>query len=153
MANPYPSLPPNVPANLIDRETQFSPYDSRIDISIPASSQSSFQSQASIPSLTSTVRSQHHFTLKSGRGSSRPWLTLMLSSRSPRPRYLPMYIGKDDITGTVELDLPRPESIRQVTVSVCVVSLPLIIRTSQLPYNPVVQGRGYSSHPRTKCFS
>jgi hypothetical protein len=153
MANPYPSLPPNVAASLVDRETPFSPYDSRIDISIPASSQSSFQSQASLPSLTSTVRSQHYYTLKSGRGSNRPWLTLILSSRSPRPRYLPMYIGKDDVSGSVELDLPKPENIRQVTVTVCVVSLFLIICTSQLPYSPIAQGRDHSSHTRAKCFS
>jgi len=47
-----------------------------------------------------------------------------MNSRSPKPEYLPMFIGKDIISGVVELDLAKPETIREVKVTVRVVFPP-----------------------------
>ena len=45
-----------------------------------------------------------------------------------------MFIGKDAISGTVELDLTKPENIREVIVTVCVF---LVISTFPPSYNQV----------------
>ncbi|KAI0255040.1 hypothetical protein BJV78DRAFT_1359029 [Lactifluus subvellereus] len=99
----YPPIP--------DRETPFSPYNPEIDISNSAS----LQSSASLPSTTSTARCEHQYPLINGKGN---WLTLIVTSRSPSPRYLPMFIGTDVVNGFVELDLTKPENIREVTITI-----------------------------------
>ena len=43
-----------------------------------------------------------------------------------------MFIGKDAISGTVELNLTKPENIREVIVTVCAF---LVISTLPPPYN------------------
>jgi hypothetical protein len=111
------------PRRIPDIETPFSPFYSGIDLSL-TTSQASLNSQASVPSLSSDFRSQHHYTLTNGNDSDHPWLTLILTSRSPKTKYLPMFIGRDDVIGSIELDLPRPETIRDVTVTVCILSFP-----------------------------
>jgi hypothetical protein len=111
--------PANVAARPPDRETPFSPFYSGIDISI-TTSQASLQSQASLPSLSSTARCQHHFRLSNGKDNNdQPWLSLYMTSRSPKPNYLPMFIGEDEISGYVELELTKPENIREVIIAVC----------------------------------
>ncbi len=35
-----------------------------------------------------------------------------------------MFIGKDTVSGTVELELTKPENIREVIVTVCVIFPP-----------------------------
>jgi hypothetical protein len=131
-----------------DREAPFSPFYSGIDVSI--FSEASLQLQAGLPSATSPARFQHHYTLASGKGDDRPWLTLAIASRLPRPKYHPTFIGNDEVSGSVELELTKPKNIREVKVTVGVVSL---IRTSILSYSPVAQGRDYSTRPRAACFS
>jgi len=42
-----------------------------------------------------------------------------------------MFIGKDAISGTVELDLTKPENIREVVVTVGV----LLVMSTLSPYN------------------
>jgi hypothetical protein len=80
------------------------------------------------PSLTqlpsSSIRTQHQYYLTSGKGkgNDRPWLTLRVSSRSPKSKLLPLFIGKDSISGMVELELAKPETVREVKVTVRVVS-------------------------------
>lgn len=56
-----------------------------------------------------------------GKGKNRPWLSLFVSSRSPKPEQLPMFIGKDSISGIIELELLKPETIREAKVTVCVI--------------------------------
>ncbi len=68
------------------------------------------------PSFCST---QHRYTLRVAKDNARPWLSLLLSSRSPKSELPPLYIGKDIISGTVEFDLVKPETIREITVTVC----------------------------------
>jgi len=41
-----------------------------------------------------------------------------VSSHSPKSELLPLFIGKDYISGTVELDLAKPETVREVEVTV-----------------------------------
>lgn len=127
MASQETSLPASSAGRTPNRELpfSFSPYNPEIDISESAS-------QASIPSTTSTARCQHRYTLTSGKGSDHPWLTLYVTSRSPSARYLPMFIGNDEVIGSVHLDLPKPENIHEVTITVSVVSLPLCARCNCL---------------------
>jgi hypothetical protein len=69
-------------------------------------------------SPTSTLCTQHRFTLGITKDNVRPWLSLLLTSRSPKPELLPLFVGKDIISGVVELDLSKPETIRDVRITV-----------------------------------
>ena len=79
-------------------------------------------SPASSSSSTSAIRTQHQYCLTNGDGKSRPWLTLRMISRSPKSKHLPLYIGKDAISGEVELEFVKPETVREVKVTVRLVS-------------------------------
>jgi hypothetical protein len=107
---------------LFDREAPFSPFYLKED-ALDSKSQTRLLSPTSFSSSTSPLRSKHQYCLTNGKGkgNGRPWLTLCVSSRSPKPKFLPLFIGKDSISGTVELDLEKPETIREVKVTVCVV--------------------------------
>ncbi|KAF8485984.1 hypothetical protein DFH94DRAFT_162877 [Russula ochroleuca] len=104
---------------LFDRETPFSPFYSAEDA--PASpSPTQPPSPGGSSSSISSIRSQHRYCLTNGKGkgNDQPWLTLLVSSRSPRPKFLPFFIGKDTISGIVELDLAKPETVREVKVTI-----------------------------------
>jgi hypothetical protein len=80
-----------------------------------------------LPSLagsSSSIRTQHQYCLTNGKGkgNDRPWLTLRVSSRSPKSKLLPLFIGKDSISGIVELEFAKPETVREVKVTVRMVS-------------------------------
>jgi hypothetical protein len=83
-------------------------------------------SPAGSSSSTSSIRTQHQYCLTigkgKGKGNDRPWLTLRVSSRSPKSKLLPLFIGKDSISGIVELELVKPETVRELKVTVSVVS-------------------------------
>ena len=82
-------------------------------------------SSSSCPSSsTSSIRTQHQYCRTNGKGkdSERPWLTLHVSSRSPKSKLLPLFIGKDSISGRVQLELVKPETVREVKVTVRVLS-------------------------------
>jgi hypothetical protein len=134
---------------LFDRESPlaFSPFN---EDALPSKSQTHLLSPASFSSSTSSIRSEHRYCLTKGKGNDRPFLTLLVSSRSPKPRLLPLFIGKDRISGTVELDLEKPETIRELEVTVCVV-FPLH-HCSRLTVK-LVQGRDNSLHPRIAYLS
>jgi hypothetical protein len=91
---------------------------------ILAPSLARFPSSASQSSSTSPIRTQHQYCLTDGKGkgNDRPWLTLRVKSRSPKSKLLPLFIGKDSISGVVELELAKPETVREVKVTVRVVS-------------------------------
>lgn len=93
------------------RESPFSPLISKEDAPSPAGSSSP----------TSSMLTQHQYCLSNGKGRDRPWLTLRVSSRSPKSKFLPLFIGKDSISGTVELELSKPETVREMKVTVRVV--------------------------------
>ena len=98
------------------RESPFSPLFPMEDTQLPSPAGSS--------SSTSFIRTQHQYCLTNGKGkgNDRPWLTLRVSSRSPKSKLLPLFIGKDFISGIVELELAKPETVREVKVTVSVVS-------------------------------
>ena len=103
---------------LFDRESPFAPLPPKRDIPTVAS-QTSFQTSLS---ASSPLRTQHQYCLTNGndngKGNDQPWLTLLVSSRSPKQKCLPLFIGKDTISGTVELDFAKPETVREVKVTV-----------------------------------
>lgn len=105
LGSPF-SLPP-----LLPKEDTISP--SLTQLSSPAAS-----------SCSSVIRTQHQYCLANGKGKGddRPWLTLRVSSRSPKSKLLPLFIGKDSISGIVELEFAKPETVREVKVTVRVVS-------------------------------
>lgn len=90
------------------RESPFSPLFSKEDAPSPAGSSSS----------TSSMLTQHQYCLSNGKGRDRPWLTLRVRSRSPKSKFLPLFIGKDSISGTVELEFAKPETVREMKVTV-----------------------------------
>ena len=71
------------------------------------------------PASKSSLCTQHRFTLRGTKENARPSLSLLLTSRSPKPEFLPLYVGKDVISGVVELDLSKRETIREVKIMVC----------------------------------
>lgn len=73
------------------------------------------QSSYTAPPLASE-RSEHSSSLENGQG--RKWLILAVKSRSANAASLPLYYEKDVISGRVELDLDKPETIKGVVVSV-----------------------------------
>lgn len=81
-------------------------------------------SPASSSYSASAVRTQHKYCLTNGKGKGNesPWLTLRVSSRSPKSKLLPLFIGNDSISGVVELEFANPETVREVKVTVRVVS-------------------------------
>lgn len=103
---------------LFDRESPFSPF--YFEDALTSKSRTRLLSSASFSTPAPPVRSEHRYCLTKGKGDGRPFLTLLVGSRSPRPKFLPLFIGKDSISGTVELDLEKPETIREVKVTVCV---------------------------------
>ena len=136
---------------LFDRESPFSPFYFKED-ALASKSQTHLLSSASFSSSTSHLRSEHRYCLTKGKGkgNDRPWLTLFVSSRSPKPKLLPLFIGNDSISGTVDLNLEKPETIREVKVTVCVV-FPLH-HCNRLTAK-LAQGRDDSFHPRIAYLS
>jgi hypothetical protein len=116
---------------LFDKESPFASFYFR-EGNPASASQTNLRSPTGFSSISS-ICSQHRYCLWNGngndngkgkgkgRGSDQPWLTLLMSSRSPKPEFLPLFVGKDSISGTVELELAKPETVREVKVTVCVV--------------------------------
>jgi hypothetical protein len=136
---------------LFDRESPFSPFYLKED-ALASKSRIHLLSPASFSSSTPPLRCEHRYCLTNGKGkgNGRPWLTLFVSSRSPKPKFLPLFIGKDSISGTVELDLEKPETIREVKVTVCVVFT--LHHCNRLTVK-LAQGRDNSFHPRIAYLS
>jgi hypothetical protein len=130
----------------------FAPYLHNVVDTASSHSQISLPSTASIPSAGSTTRTGHQYSLTNGNGKTndKPWLLLMMTSRSPKSNFLPMFIGKDNIAGRVELELTKPENIREVIVTVCDT---LQYTHLQPSHNYVAQGRDDSSYRGTSYFS
>ena len=113
-------------ALLVDpsRGSPFQPPLAKEDTPSPSLNQFPPSSSSCSSSSTSSIRTQHQYCRTNGKGkdNERPWLTLQVSSRSPKSKLLPLFIGKDSISGRVQLELVRPETIREVKVTVRVLS-------------------------------
>ncbi|KAI0277295.1 hypothetical protein BGY98DRAFT_1097546 [Russula aff. rugulosa BPL654] len=94
--------------------SQISPLLSKEDtLSLPLTSPASSSYSAS------AIHTQHKYCLTNGKGKGNesPWLTLRVSSRSPKSKLLPLFIGNDSISGVVELEFANPETVREVKVT------------------------------------
>ena len=60
---------------------------------------------------------EHVFQVADGK--SRPWITLRVFSSAKSSRSLPTFFEKENITGRLELDAERGDSIQAVTAMVC----------------------------------
>jgi hypothetical protein len=60
-------------------------------------------------------RSEH---VRSLENKGRPWISLFVKSRLTNPTLAPQFLGCDDISGRVELDLDKSETVKAVTISV-----------------------------------
>lgn len=109
------------PAFLFNRDLPFAPFFFKEDV--PASAPpTSLPCSAGLPTSKSHTRTQHRYSLTNGnyngKGNDKAWLTLLVNSRSPKPKLLPLFFGKDAISGRVELELAKPETVREVKVTV-----------------------------------
>ncbi|KAI0367999.1 hypothetical protein BV20DRAFT_949122 [Pilatotrama ljubarskyi] len=59
---------------------------------------------------------EHRYQLEDSKG--RPWLWLIVKSRSKEARQLPLFFERDTISGTVEVDLDMAEGAKGVLISV-----------------------------------
>jgi hypothetical protein len=69
-------------------------------------------------SLSTPFRTQHCYSLD--RSNRKPWVSLIIHSRSPSSNMLPLFYEHDVITGSVSLDLTKPDNIRDIDVTVSV---------------------------------
>ena len=60
---------------------------------------------------------EHVFQLADGK--SRPWITLKVYSSAKSPKSLPTFFEKENITGLLELEAERGDSIQAITATVC----------------------------------
>ncbi|KAA1477188.1 hypothetical protein DENSPDRAFT_808294 [Dentipellis sp. KUC8613] len=65
----------------------------------------------------STLSTQHRIRLESRDSKTRPWLTLLLRSRAPDAKGLPLYFDRDVIKGKVMVDLEKPETVKGIAVT------------------------------------
>jgi hypothetical protein len=72
------------------------------------------------PSRTSRPTTQHAYHLQK---DGRTWLTLNLASRALSEKHIPTFIGPSTITGSVQLDLAKPEHLLAIELTVCFTSL------------------------------
>ena len=72
------------------------------------------------------LKTEHTFSLNNSKGKS--WLSLVVKSRSPTAKTLPLFLDGDAIAGEVRVALDKAESAKAVSVSVStkIVSLFLI---------------------------
>lgn len=72
---------------------------------------------STVLTLSSCNRTEHRYSKTKGT-QSRPWLTLIVRSKAARPDSLPYFFGHAPITGRVEYDLKKPESILGMSLEV-----------------------------------
>jgi len=77
----------------------------------------------SASTLSTPFQSQHRYSLDTKGG--KPWVSFIVQSRSPSSNLLPLFYEHDIITGSVFLDLAKPESIRDVDITVSVSTIAL----------------------------
>lgn len=70
-------------------------------------------------SNVSQTGSQHISSLQDSKGSK--WLTLTVNSRSPTSTSLPVVYEGDAISGQVDFEMLKSDSIKGVSIKVCIV--------------------------------
>lgn len=92
---------------------------------LPPSYQPSPQTQRRTSSSTGILLQDVQWTTHSFDfvdAKNKPWAYLKVRSRANAPGKLPMFFDGDDIAGSLDLDLAKPEKIHSIAVQV---SLPL----------------------------
>lgn len=64
----------------------------------------------------SRERQSHEISLQNA--NKHKWAALRFRSWAPSPKSLPVFFEGQKISGQVELDLPKPESIKSINLSV-----------------------------------
>ena len=67
-------------------------------------------------SATSIWQTKHTYSLNTSKGI--PWLKLLASSRAPSIKTLPVFLEGDVISGSVDVELDKPESCKGVSITV-----------------------------------
>lgn len=61
-------------------------------------------------------KTEHVFALNNSKG--KPWLSLVVTSRAPTVKALPVFLDGDAITGEVRVALDKAESAKAVSIGV-----------------------------------
>lgn len=133
-------------------------YSDAVDVDMLAVGQ--FATQPSSPQSqiqrTPGLRpdTEHISTLEDGAG--RPWISLTVKSRSPSSNMAPLVYEDQPICGNVTLDLAKPQSIEEVSVSVgAVCNQTQAILTRKISRSMDLSSAAYPrlspSIPRPKC--
>ncbi|THH15562.1 hypothetical protein EW146_g4934 [Bondarzewia mesenterica] len=88
----------------------------RSNIALPGYPAVSASASTDSHSTLGTFRCQHRYSLETSKG--RPWVTLTVHSRSPNSNLLPLFFERDIISGSISLDLAKPDSIRSINISI-----------------------------------
>ena len=67
-----------------------------------------------------STQTEHSYSLYSR--NDRPWLTLKISSWTAKDTSAPVFVEAESIDGHVELDLEKPDSIKAISITVCMLS-------------------------------
>lgn len=65
----------------------------------------------------SNFRNEHRYALQDKTGND--WVSLKVKSRAADPKNTPLFSGGDIIKGEVQLDLPKAETLKGLTITVC----------------------------------
>lgn len=71
---------------------------------------------ANAPQQPIAAQSDHSYALETTKG--KKWLSLFVKSRSNDPKSLPLFYEKDVVSGRIELDLEKSETIKGLVISV-----------------------------------
>lgn len=88
-----------------------------MDSELPGYSEAPLSSAAGSSSNTARAGSQHTLSLQDTKGFK--WLTLQVNSRAPTPTSLPIIYEGDVISGQVDFDVLKSESIKGISIKVC----------------------------------
>jgi len=64
-----------------------------------------------------SFRHEHRYALQGKSGSD--WVTFKVKSRAADPKHTPLFFDGDIIKGEVRIDLPKAETLKGLTITVC----------------------------------
>lgn len=77
-----------------------------------------------LPGYTSSCQISHgvrntgsEYTTSYEDRKGHKWFLLSVKSRAPKSNFLPLFYGGDPISGSVTLDIVKPESFKSITVN------------------------------------
>lgn len=88
--------------------------DARNETSAPAVTTAAAPAYSS--SSSGGSKTEHVFSLNNSKG--KPWLSLVVTSRAPSVKALPVFLDGDAITGEVRVALDKAESAKAVSIGV-----------------------------------